>query len=133
MAIAEDEPSVGKADARFGQWVDITMKKQTPGNIVKALGGKGRRKENNPSKEVLFTKADVSTFESAPMITSNSEDDSDIHEPLPPLPKLTGSDLSSASKSLISLSDLTVNMADLTLNTVVFNIREIQTQYTKHQ
>nr|GEU37329.1 hypothetical protein [Tanacetum cinerariifolium] len=27
MAIAEDEPSVRKADARSGQWVDITMKK----------------------------------------------------------------------------------------------------------
>ncbi|GKF64275.1 hypothetical protein Tco_0187723, partial [Tanacetum coccineum] len=27
MAIAEDEPSVGKADARSGQWVQITMKK----------------------------------------------------------------------------------------------------------
>ncbi|GJU55015.1 hypothetical protein Tco_1228729 [Tanacetum coccineum] len=27
MAIAEDEPSVGKTDARSGQWVDITMKK----------------------------------------------------------------------------------------------------------
>ncbi|GKF47431.1 hypothetical protein Tco_0137233, partial [Tanacetum coccineum] len=27
MAIAEDEPSVGKADARFGEWVEITMKK----------------------------------------------------------------------------------------------------------
>ncbi|GKB23173.1 hypothetical protein Tco_0862574, partial [Tanacetum coccineum] len=27
MAIAEDEPSVGKADARSSQWVDITMKK----------------------------------------------------------------------------------------------------------
>ncbi|GJX90148.1 hypothetical protein Tco_0343474 [Tanacetum coccineum] len=27
MTIAEDEPSVGKADARSGQWVDITMKK----------------------------------------------------------------------------------------------------------
>ncbi|GKB50109.1 hypothetical protein Tco_0900862 [Tanacetum coccineum] len=164
MAIADDEPSVGKSDARYGQWVDITMKKvhkllsmtdneerkhvldythvdlqyvedqrnnlvnkfntlkqdlalhkselcnlkntvsincslqnevirvnleneslkdeisdlkkQIPGNIVKALEGKGRRKENN-SKEVLFTKADVSTSESAPMITSDSEDDSD--------------------------------------------------------
>ncbi|GKB02445.1 hypothetical protein Tco_0830534 [Tanacetum coccineum] len=28
MAIAEDEPSVGKADARSGQWVEITMKKK---------------------------------------------------------------------------------------------------------
>nr|GEZ13703.1 retrovirus-related Pol polyprotein from transposon TNT 1-94 [Tanacetum cinerariifolium] len=27
MAITEDEPSVGKADARSGQWVDITKKK----------------------------------------------------------------------------------------------------------
>nr|GEW64326.1 hypothetical protein [Tanacetum cinerariifolium] len=27
MEITEDEPSVGKADARSGQWVDITMKK----------------------------------------------------------------------------------------------------------
>ncbi|GJR69811.1 retrovirus-related pol polyprotein from transposon TNT 1-94 [Tanacetum coccineum] len=88
MAIAEDEPSVGKADARSCQWVDITMKK-----------------------------ADVSTFESAPMITSDSEDDSDIQEPLPPLPKLTRADPSGASKSLISLSDLTTIMADLTLNT----------------
>ncbi|GKD13963.1 retrovirus-related pol polyprotein from transposon TNT 1-94 [Tanacetum coccineum] len=230
MAIAKDEPSVGKADARSGQWVDITMKKvhrllsmtdsddrkhvldythvdliyvedqrknmvnkynllkqelslhkselsnlkntvsincslqnevirvnleneslkdeiselkrviekwtcskvtldqllseQIPGNIVKALGGKGRRKENNPSKEVLFTKADVSTSESAPMITSDSEDDSDIQEPLPPLPKLTGADPSGASKSLISLSDLTANMADLTLNTASKEIKK---------
>nr|GEX42307.1 hypothetical protein [Tanacetum cinerariifolium] len=27
MAIEEDEPSVGKADTRSGQWIDITMKK----------------------------------------------------------------------------------------------------------
>ncbi|GJS50923.1 retrovirus-related pol polyprotein from transposon TNT 1-94 [Tanacetum coccineum] len=69
IAIAEDEPSIGKADARSGQWVDITitcskvtldqlLSEQVPGNIVKALGGKGRRKENNASKEVVFTKAD---------------------------------------------------------------------------
>nr|GEW52632.1 retrovirus-related Pol polyprotein from transposon TNT 1-94 [Tanacetum cinerariifolium] len=32
MAISEDEPFVGKADARFGQWVDITIKK-TQGTI----------------------------------------------------------------------------------------------------
>ncbi|GJU56120.1 reverse transcriptase domain-containing protein [Tanacetum coccineum] len=165
MAIAEDEPFMGKADARSGQWVDITMKKiknmvnkynllkkelslhkselsnlrnivsincslqnevikQIPSNIVKALRGKGRRKENNPSKEVLFTKAEVSTSEFAPMITSDSEDDSGIQEPLPPLPKLTGADPSGASKSLISLSDLTANMADLTLNTASKEIKK---------
>nr|GEV98074.1 hypothetical protein [Tanacetum cinerariifolium] len=152
MAIADDEPSMGKGDARSGQWVEITMKKinnlvnkfnalkqdlalykselcnlkytvfvncslqnevirvnleneslkdeisdlkkviekwtcskvtldqllseQVPGNIVKALGGKGRRKKNN-SKEVIFTKADVSTSESTPMITFDSKDDID--------------------------------------------------------
>nr|GEX34273.1 hypothetical protein [Tanacetum cinerariifolium] len=72
MVIVEDEPFVGKAEARFGQWVDITMKKR-----------KCRRKENNLTKEVLFTKSDVSTSEFAPMITSDSEEGSDIQEPLP--------------------------------------------------
>ncbi|GKB79937.1 hypothetical protein Tco_0946832 [Tanacetum coccineum] len=164
MAIAKDEPSVGKDDTRSGQWVDITMKKnevirvnieneslrdeisdlkniiekwtcskvtldqllseQIPGNIVKALGGKGRRKENNPSKKVMFNKANVSTSESAPMITSNSKDDSDIQKLLPPLPKLTGADPSGASKSLISLSDLTANMDNLTLNTASKEIKK---------
>nr|GEZ80365.1 hypothetical protein [Tanacetum cinerariifolium] len=57
MAIVKDEPFVGKADAR--------------------------RKENNLTKEVLFTKSDVSTSEFAPMITSDSEEGSDIQEPLP--------------------------------------------------
>nr|GEU53193.1 retrovirus-related Pol polyprotein from transposon TNT 1-94 [Tanacetum cinerariifolium] len=127
--------SVGKADARSGQWVDITMKKtcskvtldqllskQIPSNIVKAIRGKGRRKEIN-SKEVLFAKVDVSTSESTPVITSDSEDDSDNQVPLPPLPKLTGAEPSGASKSLISLSDLTANMADWTLNTASKRIK----------
>ncbi|GJS60744.1 hypothetical protein Tco_0655528 [Tanacetum coccineum] len=65
MAITEDEPSVRKADARSGQWVEITIKKtcskvtldqliseQVPGNIVQALGGKGRRKERTPCQDV---------------------------------------------------------------------------------
>ncbi|GJS47083.1 retrovirus-related pol polyprotein from transposon TNT 1-94, partial [Tanacetum coccineum] len=68
--------------------------------------------------------ADVSTSESAPMITSNFEDDSDIKELLSPLPKLTRADPSSDSKSLISLSDLTANMADLTLNTASKEIKK---------
>ncbi|GJT80724.1 hypothetical protein Tco_1055066 [Tanacetum coccineum] len=57
--------------------LDQLLSGKIPGNIVKALGGKGRRKENNSPKEVLFTKADVSTSVSAPMITSDSEDDYD--------------------------------------------------------
>ncbi|GJS55875.1 retrovirus-related pol polyprotein from transposon TNT 1-94 [Tanacetum coccineum] len=83
--------------------LDQLLSEQIPGNIVKALGGKCRRKENNPSKEVLFTKDD---------------------EPLPPLPKLTGADSSGASKSFISLSDLTANMVDLTLNTAFKEIKK---------
>nr|GEV98992.1 uncharacterized mitochondrial protein AtMg00810-like [Tanacetum cinerariifolium] len=128
--VNEDEPSVRKSDARSGQWVEITMKKtcskltldqliskQILGNIVKTLRGKGRRKENNSLKKVLFTKADVSTSESALMITSDSEDDSDNQEPLPSLPRLTGEEPFGASKSLVLLFGLTANMAELTLNT----------------
>ncbi|GJZ57881.1 hypothetical protein Tco_0613375 [Tanacetum coccineum] len=62
IAIAKDEPSVGKADAR-----------SVLGNIVKALGGRGRRKENSSSKEVIFTKADESSSKPALEIASNSE------------------------------------------------------------
>nr|GEU96774.1 retrovirus-related Pol polyprotein from transposon TNT 1-94 [Tanacetum cinerariifolium] len=65
MAIDEDEPSVGKADARSGQWVNITMKK--------ALGGRGKRKEKISSKEVILTKADEPSSFSILEITSDSE------------------------------------------------------------
>ncbi|GJV93194.1 retrovirus-related pol polyprotein from transposon TNT 1-94 [Tanacetum coccineum] len=175
MAIVEDEPSVGKADARSGQWVDITMKKvhrllsmtdgderkhvldytyvdfqyaedqrknliskfnllkqeislhksprpttplrQVHGNIIKDLGGKGRRKEKISSKEVVFTIANESSSTLAPEITSDLESECDSQEPLLPLPKLIGAVPSGTSESLISLSDLTLNMADLTLDT----------------
>ncbi|GJZ07388.1 RNA-directed DNA polymerase, eukaryota [Tanacetum coccineum] len=69
--------------------LDQLLFEQIPGNIVKALGGRGKRKEKISSKE----------------------------EPLPPLPKLIGAAPAGTSDSLISLSDLTLNMADLTLNT----------------
>nr|GEU62684.1 hypothetical protein [Tanacetum cinerariifolium] len=59
MEIAEDEPSFRKADARFGQWVDITMKK-----------------------------ADESSSMSIPEITSDSESECETQELLLPLPKL---------------------------------------------
>nr|GEW67153.1 hypothetical protein [Tanacetum cinerariifolium] len=118
MAIVEDEPSVERMmhDLDNGKvTLDQLLSKQIPGNIVKALGGKGRRKENN--SKVLRTKADVSTSEPALMITSHFEDDNDNLVHLPFLPKLSRAEPSGASKSLISLSDLTANMADLTLNT----------------
>ncbi|GJS77797.1 retrovirus-related pol polyprotein from transposon TNT 1-94 [Tanacetum coccineum] len=148
-------PDARKADARYGQWVDITMKKvhrllsMTDGderkhvldythvdlhyvedqrknllnkfNLLKQelslhRKGKGRRKENNFSKEVIFTKADESSSELALEITSDFEIDCDTQGPLPALPKLIGAEPSGTSNSLISLSDLTSNMAELTLN-----------------
>ncbi|GJS19602.1 hypothetical protein Tco_0448234 [Tanacetum coccineum] len=87
------------------------------GNIIKDLGGKGRRKEKISSKEVVFTIANESSSTLAPEITSDSESECDSQEPLPPLPKLIGAAPSGTSKNLISLSDLTLNMADLTLDT----------------
>ncbi|GJV12035.1 hypothetical protein Tco_1353576 [Tanacetum coccineum] len=101
MAIVEDELSVGKADARSGQWVEITMKKD--------LGGKGKRKEKISSKEVIFTKADESSFVPIPEITSDFESECDTQEPMPPLSKLIGSEPTGTSNSLISLADLTLN------------------------
>nr|GEX41816.1 retrovirus-related Pol polyprotein from transposon TNT 1-94 [Tanacetum cinerariifolium] len=52
--------------------LDQLLSEQIPDNIVKALGGKCRRKKDNSQKEVIFTKTDVSI--SAPMITSDFED-----------------------------------------------------------
>ncbi|GKE74753.1 hypothetical protein Tco_1536794, partial [Tanacetum coccineum] len=179
MAIAKDEPSVGKVDVISGQWVNITMKKvnrllsmtdgderkhvldfshvdlhyvedqrknldeisdlkkviekwtcnkvtfdqllseQIPSNIVKALGGRGKRKERISSKEVIFTKADESLSMSILEITYDSESKCETHKPLPPLPKLIGVAPAGTSDSLISLADLTLIMSDLTLNTYV--------------
>ncbi|GJU58296.1 hypothetical protein Tco_1236062 [Tanacetum coccineum] len=142
MVIVKDEPSMGKLDTRSGQWVKITMQKdeisnlknvikkwacskvtlgqllseQIAGNIVKELGGKGRRKENNSPKEVIFTKANESSSELIPEVISDSKADYDNLEPLLSLLKLIRAKPSSSLNSLVSLSDLTSNMTNLTLN-----------------
>ncbi|GKG56204.1 hypothetical protein Tco_0577279, partial [Tanacetum coccineum] len=94
--------------------LDQLLSEQVPGNIVKAMGGKGKRKEKISSKEVIFTKADESSYVLAPEITFDSESECDSQEPLPPLPKLIGAAPSNTLESLISLSVLTFNMVDLT-------------------
>ncbi|GJW30223.1 retrovirus-related pol polyprotein from transposon TNT 1-94 [Tanacetum coccineum] len=96
--------------------LDQLLFEQVPGNIVKALGGKGRRKDKISSKEVVFTKANESSSKLSPEITSDSESKYDSQEPLPPIPKL-GATPCGTLENLISLSDLTLNMADLTLDT----------------
>ncbi|GJT13578.1 retrovirus-related pol polyprotein from transposon TNT 1-94 [Tanacetum coccineum] len=145
MAIAKDELYVGKADARsevirvnlenkslkdeisdlkkvIKKWtyskvtLDQLLSEQIPGNIIKALGDRGKRKEKISSKEVIFTKADESSSVPTPEITSDSKFECETQEPLPPLPNLIRSEPVGTSNSLISLADLTLNMHDLTLN-----------------
>ncbi|GJU29492.1 retrovirus-related pol polyprotein from transposon TNT 1-94 [Tanacetum coccineum] len=83
------------------------LSEQVPSNIVKALGGRGRRKEKISTKGVVFTKGDKSSSMPAPEITSNSESECDTQELLPPFPKLIGAEPTNTSNSLISLADLT--------------------------
>ncbi|GKA07375.1 retrovirus-related pol polyprotein from transposon TNT 1-94 [Tanacetum coccineum] len=99
--------------------LDQLLFKQVTSNIVQVLGGRGKRKGIFSSKEVIFTKANESSSEPAPKITSESESECDTQEPLPPLPKLIGAKPFGTSYSLLSLANLTLNMADLTLNTTV--------------
>ncbi|GJT97522.1 retrovirus-related pol polyprotein from transposon TNT 1-94 [Tanacetum coccineum] len=146
MEIAKDEPSVGNADARSGQWADITMKKDQRKNLV--------NKFNLLKQEISLHKSELSNLKNTvsincslqnevirvnleneplkdeiidlkrslrngPIITFNSESECDSQEPLPPLPKPIGAAPFCTLKSLISLSDWTLNMADLTLDTPV--------------
>ncbi|GJV95132.1 retrovirus-related pol polyprotein from transposon TNT 1-94 [Tanacetum coccineum] len=83
--------------------LDQLISEQVPRNIVKALGGKGRRKEKISSRDLLFTKANESSSMLAPENTSNSESNGETQEPLPPLPKLIGATPTGTPDSLISL------------------------------
>nr|GFA50832.1 retrovirus-related Pol polyprotein from transposon TNT 1-94 [Tanacetum cinerariifolium]GFA54505.1 retrovirus-related Pol polyprotein from transposon TNT 1-94 [Tanacetum cinerariifolium] len=91
MAITEEEPSVGKANARSG--------------------GRGKRKEQTSLKEVLFTKADESPTETTHEITFDSEPECDIQESLPPLPNLLRAEPIGASTNVLTMADLTQTLA----------------------
>nr|GEW87704.1 retrovirus-related Pol polyprotein from transposon TNT 1-94 [Tanacetum cinerariifolium] len=54
--------------------LDNLLSQQIPDNIVKALGGKCTRKENNFPKEVFFTKADIEQFFSFKKVSKGSLD-----------------------------------------------------------
>nr|GFC21099.1 hypothetical protein [Tanacetum cinerariifolium] len=58
--------------------------------------------------DVLFSKAVESLFGTVPEITSDSESECDIQEPLPLLPKLLGAEPNDTSNDDISLADLTL-------------------------
>nr|GEV47114.1 hypothetical protein [Tanacetum cinerariifolium] len=97
MAIAEDEPSTCSKVT-----LDQLLSEKVPVNIVKALGGKGRRKEKISSKEIVFTKDDESSSMLTLKITSDSKSECDFHEPLPPIPRLIGAAPSGTSERVIS-------------------------------
>ncbi|GJS79119.1 retrovirus-related pol polyprotein from transposon TNT 1-94 [Tanacetum coccineum] len=95
MAIVEEEPSVGKNDARSGQWVEITMKK-----VQRLLSmTDGDDKENKPLRSHLRL-----ALKSLPDLSLSVN----IQEPLPHLPKLLGAEPNDSSKDDISLADLTL-------------------------
>ncbi|GJT76553.1 retrovirus-related pol polyprotein from transposon TNT 1-94 [Tanacetum coccineum] len=93
--------------------LDQLLTEQAPGNIVHALGGRGKKKEAISSKEVVFTKADESPSETAPKVTSDSESKYDNQESLPPLSKLSGAKPHGTSKDVISFieSSLTLTIS----------------------
>nr|GEX71269.1 hypothetical protein [Tanacetum cinerariifolium] len=102
---------------QFKVTLDQLLSEKVPRNIVKALGGKGRRKEKISSKQVVFTKANESLYVLTLEITSDSKSKCDSQEPLPPLLMLIGATPSGTSERVISLCDLTLNIVDLTLDT----------------
>ncbi|GJT53645.1 retrovirus-related pol polyprotein from transposon TNT 1-94 [Tanacetum coccineum] len=173
MAVVVEELSVGRADARSGQWVEITMKnvqkllsitgcderkhvldythvdlhyvedqrknllskynslkqefslyeisnlkkviekwtssrvtldqlltEHVPRNIVRALEGKDMRKYKISSKEVMFTKSDISSSKTCLELPSDSESEGYTQKPLPSLTKLIGVEPSGITKCL---------------------------------
>nr|GEX40949.1 hypothetical protein [Tanacetum cinerariifolium] len=86
------EPSVGKNDARSGQWVEITMKKIP---MLISTMWTIREKTYSTSSTLLIKScpyAAESSFETAPEITSDFKSECDIQEQLAPLPKLLGAE-----------------------------------------
>nr|GEV01960.1 hypothetical protein [Tanacetum cinerariifolium] len=80
-------------------------------NIVRALGGRGKKKEHIPSKDVLFTKANESPTKTTLEITSDSESECDNQEHLPPLPKILGAEPTGTSTDVLTMADLTQTSA----------------------
>ncbi|GJX02543.1 retrovirus-related pol polyprotein from transposon TNT 1-94 [Tanacetum coccineum] len=80
--------------------LDQLLSEHVPGDIVMALGGTGKRKEKGSSKEIVFTKSDVSTSKTNLKLPSDLESDDNTQIPLPSLPKLIGAKPSGVTKCL---------------------------------
>nr|GEZ14576.1 hypothetical protein [Tanacetum cinerariifolium] len=74
-------------------------------NIVRAIGRKGMRKEQNSLKEVVFIKSGVLTSKTNPKIPSNSKSEGKTQRPQPTIPKLFGAEPS--CKRSVSLAKTT--------------------------
>ncbi|GJT95610.1 hypothetical protein Tco_1091128 [Tanacetum coccineum] len=105
MAIAVDESSVRKANARSGQWVEITMKKVQ--RLLSITDGDER-------KHVLdYTHVDLHYMEDQRknlLSLFNSLNKSCPHDPLPPFPKLPWVQPIGTSNDEIPLADLTLTL-----------------------
>ncbi|GJW07771.1 retrovirus-related pol polyprotein from transposon TNT 1-94 [Tanacetum coccineum] len=68
----------------IGKWtssrvtLDQLLFEQVPGNIVRVLGGQGKKKEKISSKEIIFTMSDVSSSETIPEVTFDSISEYDL-------------------------------------------------------
>ncbi|GJZ02002.1 hypothetical protein Tco_0519963 [Tanacetum coccineum] len=123
MAIADNEPDLGKTDARSDEvsdlkkiikkWtsskvtLDQLLTEQVPDNIVCALGRRGKKKDTTSSKDVVFIKVDNSPFENSPEYTFDAEFVNDNQDPLPLLPKLSVVEPIGTLKDVITTNDLT--------------------------
>nr|GEW91838.1 hypothetical protein [Tanacetum cinerariifolium] len=86
MAIADEEPSVGKNDA---------------------ISGKRKKKDTISSKEVVCSKAFESLSKIIPEIYFDFESECENLKPLPLLPKLIWAEPTTASSDILTLADLT--------------------------
>ncbi|GKA76201.1 hypothetical protein Tco_0782662 [Tanacetum coccineum] len=133
MAIAEDEQLVGKTDVGETS-IKVTLyqllTEQVPSNIVRALGGRGKRKETIPSKGVLFTKGENSPSKTSLDVTSDTEFVNDNQQPLPPLPKLLGAEPVGTSNDVISHVDL-IQISMLFDNTKHITKKKLIIMYVK--
>nr|GEU86404.1 retrovirus-related Pol polyprotein from transposon TNT 1-94 [Tanacetum cinerariifolium] len=84
---------------------DQLLTEKISGNIVRAIGKKGMRKEQTLLKEVVFTQSNVLTSETNHEIPSDSESEGNTQRPLRTLPKLFGAEPS--CKRSISLPKTT--------------------------
>nr|GEZ11077.1 hypothetical protein [Tanacetum cinerariifolium] len=105
MAIAKGKPIMGKVIASKVT-LDQLLIEQVPGDIVCALGRKGKRKETISSKEIMFTKGENSPSKTTIEVTSNIESECDNQDPLPPLFKLLWVEPIGTSNNVTPQADL---------------------------